>query len=162
MRRASASAIPPHLYRHFAIVTVALTASLAMFADGEGREAQAAQALRQQPTAPVAPATFELAAENEDEDSGGWSDDGDFGGGFAAPVAIGFDSADSGIMPELDTLEALGYSPDYLAELNDKERALLLQGLRENGMLTPDIRRRRSAALEAASGRRSGSSSSEP
>ena len=38
MRRAVTPAIPPSMYRHFAIVTVALTMGLAMFADGENRE----------------------------------------------------------------------------------------------------------------------------
>ena len=63
MRRAVTPAIPPSMYRHFAIVTLALTTGLAMFAQGENREAQAAQAPRAQPTKPAAPPVLARAAE---------------------------------------------------------------------------------------------------
>lgn len=42
-RPAPSLPISPKMFRHFAIITVAITACVAMFADGEGREAVAAQ-----------------------------------------------------------------------------------------------------------------------
>lgn len=42
-RVAPALPISPKLFRHFAVVTLVITCCIAMFADGEGREAMAAQ-----------------------------------------------------------------------------------------------------------------------
>jgi len=70
-------------------------------------------------------------------------------------------SGASSMIPDLDEIVAPGYSPEYLASLSEEERELLLRGLQENGMLEPDIQSDRSAAIEAASGRRSGAASQE-
>src|SRR5690349_19007718 len=43
MARALPSAIPAKMYRHFALITVLLTMGVAMFAEGENREAAATQ-----------------------------------------------------------------------------------------------------------------------
>ena len=64
-----------------------------------------------------------------------------------------------GVIPDLDEIVAPGYSPEYLASLSEEERELLLQGLQENGMLEPEIQSDRSAAISAASRRRSGAAS---
>lgn len=40
--------VSPKLFRHFAVITVVVTACVAMFADGEGREAIAAQVAERQ------------------------------------------------------------------------------------------------------------------
>jgi hypothetical protein len=63
------------------------------------------------------------------------------------------------MIPDLDEIVAPGYSPEYLASLSEEERQLLLQGLQDNGMLEPDIQSDRTAAISAASRRRSGAAS---
>jgi hypothetical protein len=45
MRRTASPAITAQMYRHFAVVTLALTALMAFFADGEKQQALAAEAM---------------------------------------------------------------------------------------------------------------------
>ena len=66
MRRAVAPAVPPKAYRHFAIVTLAVTASLAMFAEGEGRERKGAPTARPTSAVASAPATLAVSADFEE------------------------------------------------------------------------------------------------
>jgi hypothetical protein len=47
MARRSSSAITPQMYRHFATVTVMLTALVAFFANGESKQAMAAESSQQ-------------------------------------------------------------------------------------------------------------------
>ena len=154
MRRPVTPTVPPSMYRHFAIVTLAVTAGLAMFADGENQQAQAAQVTQSRPVPAEAPAPLHTAAPRQPASD--WSD-GDSGGAFGSPMDL-LNSAgtSSSIMPDFDQIAAPGYSPDYLASLSEEERRLVLQGLQENGMLTPDIRDEQLATLETASSRRSG------
>ncbi len=156
MRRAVTPAIPPSMYRHFAVVTVVLTLGLAMLAEGENREAQAASVT---PAAkPAAPVTLAAAAPTTaTPPAPGWwdidaSSDGDLGGSVGGLLGGG-----SGVIPDLGGGQVPGYSAEYVASLSEDERELLLAGLQENGMLDPEIREQRSAALSTASSRRSGS-----
>ena len=158
MRRAVTPAIPVSMYRHFAIITLLLTTGLAMFADGENREAQAAQVVHRAPPKAAAPAAFATASPTPAaEQSGGWGAD-DLDNSFGKPME-GLLGGASGIIPDLDDVIAPGYSPEYLASLSEEERRMLLPGLQENGMLEPEIQSQRSAAISAASRRRSGASS---
>lgn len=161
MRRAVTPAIPPSMYRHFAVLTVVLTACLAMFAEGENREAQAAPAAQAaKPAAPVALVT--ATSTNAAARAADWSDVDSFSdSGFGGSVDGLFGGGDSSVIPDLDEGLVPGYSPEYLASLSEEERELLLGGLQESGMLEPEIQRRRSAALSAASSRRSGSASAD-
>jgi hypothetical protein len=161
MRRAVAPAVPPKAYRHFAIVTLAVTASLAMFAEGEGRERQGPQSARPSSAVASAPATLAVSPEIEESAYDGWDGGDDSDGGFGSAAGAVFGGSDSGFIPDLDSLTLPGYPEDYLATLSEAERELLLQGLRENGMLAPELREQRRAALEAASDRRSGTPSEE-
>lgn len=146
------------MYRHFAVVTLALTTGLAMFAEGERREPPPVQPT---PTATATPATFASAAKTSGRVPHGWDSGAGFDGPFGRPMEGAFADLDSGLIPDLADLVVPGYSPEYLASLSEAERELLLQGLRENGMLSPETRRQRSAALGAASDRRSGARLSE-
>jgi hypothetical protein len=127
MRRV-APAIPPSVFRHFAIVTLALTTTLAMFAEGENREVQPAgiqpgaaeekQApaiVRREPAQASAPASF------------GWNDDSDVDGGFGQPMERLLGTGGSSLIPE-EARSGAGYSPEYLASLSEEERELLLRG----------------------------------
>jgi hypothetical protein len=49
-----------------------------------------------------------------------------------------------------------GYSESYLASLDPNDRALLVEGLAKEGMLSPQERERKTAALIASSEARSG------
>ena len=84
MRRAVTPAIPPSMYRHFAIVTVVLTAGVAIFTESENREAHAASAVQ---TAEAAAPHALVTANPTDESTqaSGWSDV-DFDSGFDGSV----------------------------------------------------------------------------
>jgi hypothetical protein len=144
------------MYRHFAVMTLVVTTGLAMFADGEGRQAQATQVGKPAPraAAPAALATASPTAASQ-QSAGAWGADSDFDNSFGSPMERLIDGASS-MTPDLDEIAAPGYSPEYLASLSEEERELLLHGLQENGMLQPDIQDQRSAAISAASRRRSG------
>ena len=154
MRRAVTPAIPPSMYRHFAIVTLALTTALAMFADGEGRQTQALH-VGTPAARPTAPAALAIAAP---ADTGGWGAEAGSESSFGNPIEQLVSGASS-VIPDLDEIVAPGYSSEYLASLSEEERELLLQGLQENGMLEPEIHSQRSADLSAASSLRSRGSS---
>ena len=161
MRRTVTPAIPPKMYRHFALVTVLLTAAMAMFANGENRKAAAA---------PVETAAAQSKPQRSDEAAFGTrsgSDPAPVVGSFGDDDAIEFGrpmdnplgGLGSSVFARLDGAEAAGYSPEYLASLRPAERELLLKGLEENGILTDEARAERGAALAAASSRRSGAPS---
>ena len=161
MRRAVAPAVPPKAYRHFAIVTLAVTASLAMFAEGEGRERKGAPTARPTSAVASAPATLAVSPDFEESAYEGWDNDDDSDNGFGSAGGPVFGGSRSSFTPDLDNLALPDFPEEYLASLSEAERELLLQGLRENGMLTPELREQRRAALEAASVRRSGTTSEE-
>jgi hypothetical protein len=128
MRRASTPAIPPKLYRHFAIVTVVIAAGLALFADGDNREPQAAQVAPAPPAADPKPPGIAWAepTTGADSTSGGW-DEVDFDSSFGAPMDAPL--GDSRANPELD--EDSAPPPGGPATLTIAERDVLLRGLRE-------------------------------
>jgi len=152
MRRSVTPVVPSSMYRHFAVVTVLLTAILAMFAEGENRQAQAAPAARQAPAGPAAPRI--ITSQPAPQPAPDWweldsSSDGETG-------AAG---SETGSSAGFEDVEAPGYSPEYVAALSEDERELLLAGTQESGVLDPAVRDIRSADLSAASSRRSGSAS---
>jgi hypothetical protein len=158
MARKQPSVIPPKVYRHFALVTVLLTAGIAMFADSENREASAQVApresgLRQEsiPKPLVAPRTTRRKHH--------FAQDGE---GFAAPFGAPMDEAPGSLVAQTTQLAPdaapAGYSDHYLASLGPDERRLLLEGLEKEGLLSPEEREHKSRALIAASQARSGGS----
>ena len=162
MGRATPSVIPPKMYRHFAMVTVLLTTGVAMFADGENRQAAAVEAApSEQPRADDA-ATIsrpEIArrapARRSAPDRGGF--DG-FDASFGAPMTKPLGSPGVYVAGARSDTAPTGYSDRYLDSLSPEERALLLDGLAKEGLLSPAERERKSAALIAASEGRSGGS----
>ncbi len=165
MPRITTPSIPPKMYRHFAIVTVLLTAGLAMFANGENREAVAAHfesRAEENELRRESYAKFGAPKVGENEDARprtphGWNDGND--GDFGRPMERMRRDTSSSVFPGsemADAVEAAGYSPEYLATLSPEERELLLKGLEESGMLSEETRETRSRELAAASRRRSG------
>ena len=141
MRRTIAPAIPPKMYRHFAVVTVLLTAGLALFADGENREAVAGHIEQRQQEAEVREASYAKfgaprlggsaarRAERYDFDEG--SDfDKDFGNAMERPSG----GRRSGITEDEQMALAAGYSSEYLSKLTPAELERLMAALRQNVM----------------------------
>lgn len=78
MRRHSTPAITPRMYRHFAAMTLALTALLAFFANGENHQAIAAAAEAEAGPPPPQAARATPTPESEPEaDSGSWGGETD-------------------------------------------------------------------------------------
>jgi hypothetical protein len=127
MRRTITPAIPPSMYRHFAIVTVVLTVGIAVFAEGESRQDQAAPAV-QAAKPPAPPALVTANATNGSTPAASWSDfdsDSGFGAAMEGPPGGG----DNGLIHELEEGTVPGYARGGLATLSEEERELLLGGL---------------------------------
>lgn len=162
MARRRPSAIPPGMYRHFAVFTVLLTASIAMFADGENRELHAAEVSEQQAVqaqreaeaaelarAQVAPPATGPRRRSSPESSA-------FDVSFGAPMEVPSRSVANFAAELLPDAGQAGFPEQYLASLESEQRTMLLDGLEKEGLLAPGERERRSAALVAASQVRSG------
>jgi len=166
MARTLTPTIPPKMYRHFALVTVLLTAGIAMFASGENREAAAAQIeerqqrqeFEQKSREKFGPPTVGRRAEPRHGTFA--SDDEVFDQRFGRPTARSggwASTADSA--PQAARASQAGYSEQYLATLSDEGRELLRAEMEAENRLSPEEREQRDAALLAASSRRSGGAS---
>ena len=159
MARLQTPAIPAKMYRHFAVVTLLLTASVAFFADGENREAVAAQVAEKKQETKVRRESYarfgapKLGGQQAatvgrfSEDDGGA--DLAFGTPTAGPSLVGNRGTDAG---SDDPLVRAGYPRAYLEGLSPEERHKLLESL----LATEGERRSQAAALAAASARRAG------
>jgi len=165
MARTLTPAIPPKMYRHFALVTVGLTVGIAMFASGESREAMAAHVEEQQQQHELELKSREKAvaptiARRIRPRSHGFSSDSEaFGGTFGRPMigpAIRANNVDMDEVEGASQEPPTGYSQQYLDTLSEEERKLLLASQEKERSLTPEERQRRNASLIAASQVRSG------
>ena len=125
MRRNTTPAITSQMYRHFAVVTVSITALLAFFANGQSQQAAAANApVSQTSRTPLADAPKpKIVVES---DSGSWgSDDGD----SAASGAVA--SFDEGLPNPFNLTKSrnrlAGKNPDA-AEDQDRDDAVAEPG----------------------------------
>jgi hypothetical protein len=152
------------MYRHFAVVTVLLTAGIAMFAEGENRQARAAQVASQERARPKPavealqpPPTRRKPRRRQQflQETGGF--DG-FDASFGMPMDLASSAPSSPAGTAASDATQAGYSEAYLSSLDPEERDLLLAGLANEGVLAPRDRQRKSAALIAASQARSGAS----
>lgn len=167
MARALPSAVPPKMYRHFALVTVLLTLGIAMFADGENREAAAAQVERREEREQIrrddaaeaaGPAIVRRSPVPRRERPRQHIGFDGFDPSFGAPMDSPMRSLASYATGVASAATQAGYPDAYLASLGAEERALLVDGLEKEGMLSRDERERKSAALIAASEARGGGS----
>jgi hypothetical protein len=159
MVRALPSAIPPKMYRHFATITVLLTLGIAMFAEGESREAAAAQSepretVRRDEAEVVKPPIARRPAEHRQRPHQDRGFDG-FDPSFGTPMDNPLSSLAT-YTEVASVVSQAGYSDRYFASLDAEERALLLDGLAKEGLTSPAERERKTAALIAASEARSG------
>lgn len=180
MAKISTPALTPKMYRHFAVITLVSTLLMAVFSDGESREAVAAEMAARQRQAELQKASQEKYGKpsliRADEESGGggggsgWSDSGgDYGepmdaagsrvqriSNFGAAPA----RADGGYAPE--AYAQYGISQAELAQLSPDERAALLARVRAGGMaVDPRERQRQIDALLSSSRNRAGGEFSE-
>jgi len=158
--------IPQKVFRHFAIVTVALTALIALLADGESRQAtadaveQGVNAAEQQGAARRAskPQITRRDETGQNRFEGGDSDE------FGTPMVrlAGSTHATSQNLNATSgtrngqTITIPGYSQAYLDSLSEDEFRRLVQTLRAAGMLDPDDLQQSLAEIEGASRHRSG------
>ncbi|RPF70482.1 hypothetical protein [Aurantiacibacter spongiae] len=163
MAQISKPPIPLKMYKHFAVTTVAMTGMLAMFADGENRQAMEAHVEQHQEDVRIRKASAEITgpprlalAEPEPVGSfGGTEGGGDFGAPMidVSPSGSSIGRADyaraAGSMP--------GYSQDFLDTLSEEELASLLADMRRAGLTDAGDIRRAARMMERSSARRSGS-----
>jgi hypothetical protein len=84
MRRNPPSAINPRMYRHFAVVTLAITALIAFFANGENHKAAAADTASKIAAKPIPERPKPMLVAPEDESPGTWG--GDVSSAFGEPM----------------------------------------------------------------------------
>ncbi|MFZ1742462.1 MAG: hypothetical protein WAT93_06385 [Pontixanthobacter sp.] len=99
------------MYKHFAIVTVALTAGMALFADGEKREAVAQGIETAAKYEPEKPKPDELIIRNDRVSAGG-GDGGDLDGFYSSGASLSGQNIYSGYDPNVLRLEATGFRAD--------------------------------------------------
>ena len=160
-------AIPHKMYRHFAVVTVLLTATLAMFADGENRELAAASIeqhqrdaeLRRISAARVGNARLEISKPS----SGGGIDEGggEFDPSYGKPMIAS--ASGSSVAPAAPRkavggprVAIPGYPAAYINSLSDDEYQQLLASMREAGMMSAQSRQAQAKKFAQASAQRSG------
>lgn len=168
------------MYRNFAAVTICVTASLAILADGEKHAAQAAQL--EQPDGPAHRAEEEaetnagfIAADSPPEDYGGGSYRAEFDSGYGRPMTRVLGSGGSvraalaregtGGVAQMTAPTGYGVggiTDEQLAQMSDAERAALEELLRGDGPPGSAADRRNQASnLRQASLARSGAANSD-
>ena len=142
------------MYRHFAVVTLAVTGMLAIFAEGENAKALTEQVAdrRPQEEAPEVRKAVKVAAK---QPGGAWGSD--LGAAFGTPTISAGGGARELSASWWPELSRSGYSPDDIVRLSDEERRSLEEAVNENlGSSSGEAAGQR-AQLEAASRARSGS-----
>ena len=174
MAKISTPALKPSMYRHFAVLTVACTLVLALFSDGESRDAVAAELEAQQQAEAARLAASKpkygepkfkqkqrAARWREFNDSEvHFGDAMDFRGSKVQDVGDLDLSARSRLGGEFAPQDyaRFGISQEELAALSPAEREKLLAKLRAGGLpVDPAERQRQIERLLAASASRSGS-----
>lgn len=160
MAQITQPAIPMKVYRHFAVVTLALTAFLALFANGENEELRqqavqerAAHSAGPRPTATPAYGQPELVHRGA---NGQFGDEAGSDNDFGRPTNRGTESRfiDPARLPAANS-ENAAFTEEYLGSLSEEELDALLRAMREGGIEDSE-RRQATAIMEAASRRRSG------
>ena len=166
MAQISKPPIPLKMYRHFAIVTIVLTACLALLAESENAELQQAQQpAASRPAARPSPSStprYGQAQLNVDPaaTAGSFADEDSI-----KPQSYRGATGRSGQFINTSNLplpgsENAGFTREYLDSLSDEELEELLRQLRAGGVEDPERRAQALQVLETASRRRSGRATS--
>lgn len=165
MAKVSKSTIPLKMYKHFAVVTLCLTASIAMFADSDNRNAMAQHIDERQQDAEFRRASAEqfgaprLVERPPEPVQGSF---GDEGGGYGAPTTTVSGSSSIGNYEPRTVRSGRplipGYDQAYLDSLSEAEYDELLQTLPEETRASANAENRAQqiADLQRDSARRSG------
>lgn len=166
MAKISKPPVPAKLYKHFAAVTILLTATIAMFADEDQRAAAEQAETRSAPGKPAARATPAYGEARltraEEETSGSFgSEGGSFGapmmttgnGGNRSSVARRAVSSNRQILPNM--------TPDEVAALSEEEYERLRALYVAAGAIEDVDRSAQMSSVEAASARRMGHAGSD-
>ena len=166
MAKISKPPVPLKMYRHFATVTIILTAIVALLADGENRQAVEQYAAQNERSSDSPWVKRDKAEEPQLARREPYQPDvaGDFSdteGGYGSPmVQHATGTVNSSIFGSLESSSGrqpiAGYTQAYLDSLSEEEYSELLEGLREAGMLDPQKRKEQIEALQRASRARSG------
>ncbi len=157
------------MYRHFAVVTVSLTAMLALFAQEENKEYLSKTDGYEEIAADQLSPSDEGAQEKSDTPaygeaklvrrdgaaSGGFSDGPEFDRSYGRGSGPQSGRYSSQIVPAKDS-ENAQFTASRLDKLSEEELQRLLDAIREDGITSEQERRRAIAVMEAASRRRSG------
>lgn len=175
MAKISTPALKPSVYRHFAVVTLAITLVMVIFSDGESRQAVAAEIEAQQDAeaARIARSKPKYGTPRfvQRQRAAVWRDfnEGDGSANFGDPMDFHGSQIERSGTADLPIPARLGgeFTPeDYarfgiseqeLAALSPAEREKLLAKLRAGGLASdPEERARQIEKLLASSARRSG------
>ena len=153
------------LYRHFAVVTIVMAATLAFLTGGDdtgensmpGAAAPAsASSARSTPVPAGTPAYGQAQLVTAGGGGGSFgSEAGPGSGGSGGGMGRDTGPINPSDLPPPNS-ENAGFTSAYLNSLSDEELEDLLRALREGGITSDSDRRDASAVLEAASRRRSG------
>ena len=159
MARAYTPAITPQMFRHFAVLTVAVTAVVAFFAQGENRQAVTEQVAQRQPPAaeadsPAEAAPPKLARNNPAADAGAWGEDIDFG---RPTVSVSFGGSLASSASWTTDFGHGSLVDDHLRGLTAAEREELIRPLAESTGGSASEALATIAHAESASRLRSGS-----
>jgi hypothetical protein len=133
-RRAPPATVTPRMYRHFAVLTLAITLVVGVFADGENRKAAASE-VRAAQDAPSQSASTELVRK-DGAAHGRFSDEAGFDGPFGAPMdTAGAEAHDGIVLAELADASGggvpagfnrYGIADDVWAALTDEQKRTLI------------------------------------
>ncbi len=168
MAQISMPPIPMKMYRHFAVVTLLLTATLALLAEGHQRNlaepASAEPAAVSTPTPANTPAYGQAQITSQTGGSGQFGEEARPGNGYGRGRGGGGSGGNYGFLRPGDApaanSENAGFTAAYLDSLTEEELDALLQGLRQAGIDSEAEVRQAKALLEAGSRRRSGAAAS--
>lgn len=161
--------IPLKMYKHFAIMTVTLTASIAMFADEDKREAaveqlETRQVAQSEPQAKVVTDSQGLVRNDLAQPGSGFgTENRGYGGPTVRPASVrGTARPDPRRQPTSDgRLSVPGYDQAWIDAMSPEQYRIFLESISEEALddaVTAEDRRRQQSALEAASARRAGRS----
>jgi hypothetical protein len=163
----------PKVYRHFAVVTVAVTTLMAVFADGENRQAISSTVEERQHDQQLKRKEAEkfgqpvLKMEQDDSGGGRFASDSETGGGGGLANDGGGHSSRYGSVAEVvgPQMVPAGYrqhslTDEQLAQLSPEEREALLDRMREARLGSSAQQRQQDLSrMMQASARRSGGDS---
>ncbi len=169
MAKISKPPVPAKLYKHFAVVTVVLTAMIALFADGENREAIASHVEQREEQARIERASQEITGpprliRSEATLQGSFDGGGEFDSGFGQPmdnVGVSANFSNAPRSTHLARRALPNMTPEEVAALSQEEYERLLRLYADAGVIEDVDRSVEISEIEAASARRMGHAGSD-